>query len=116
MAMKAFDTVMLIGEGKVQATGPFVLEEGFELKRLSFMLSQKDVMVEGVGKLAGDGHWQGVTDAGGLKAGEYVYAVGVATLAHDAWPPAVQNYTWCEQVEVKGVAKIPPASDQGDPG
>jgi hypothetical protein len=116
MAMKAFDTVMLIGEGKVQATGPFVLEEGFELKRLSFMLSQKDVMVEGAGELAGDGHWQGVTDAGGLKAGEYVYAVGVATLAHDAWPPAVQNYTWCEQVHVKRVAKIPPASDQGDPG
>jgi hypothetical protein len=102
MAMKAFDTVVLIGEGKVQATGPFVLEEGFELKRLSFMLSQKDVMVEGVGKLAGGGHWQGVTDAAGLKAGEYVYAVGVATLAHDAWPPAVQNLTWCEQVEVTG--------------
>jgi hypothetical protein len=116
MAMKAFDTVMLTGEGKVQATGPFVLEEGFALKRLSFMLSQKDVMVEGVGKLAGGGHWFGETDAGGLKAGEYVYAVGVATLAHDAWPPAVQNFTWCEQVEVKGVAKIPPASDQGDPG
>lgn len=102
MAMKAFDTVILTGDGKVRATGPFVIEEGFELKRLSFMLSQKDVMVEGQGLLAGGGNWHGETDAGGLKAGEYVYAVGVATLAHEAWPPAVQNFTWCEQVEVTG--------------
>jgi hypothetical protein len=102
MAMKAFKTVMLTGDGKVRATGPFVIEEGFELKRLSFMLSQKDVMVEGEGKLAGGGNWHGETAAEGLKAGEYVYAVGVATLAHDAWPPAVQNFTWCEQVEVTG--------------
>jgi hypothetical protein len=102
MAMKAFENVMLTADGKVQATGPFVIEDGFELKRLSFMLSQKDVMVEGEGKLAGDGHWLGETNAGGLKAHEYVYAVGVATLAHDAWPPAVQNFTWCEQVEVTG--------------
>jgi hypothetical protein len=102
MAMKAFDTVMLTGNGKVQATGPFVIEEGFELKRLSFMLSQKDVMVEGEGLLARGGNWHGETDAKGLKAGEYVYAVGVATLSHEAWPPAVQNFTWCEQVEVTG--------------
>jgi hypothetical protein len=100
MMMKAFRTVMLTGDGKVRATGPFVIEEGLELKRLSFMLSQKDVMVEGEGHPAGGGNWHGETDAGGLKAGEYAYAVGVATLAQDAWPPAVQNITWCEQIEV----------------
>jgi hypothetical protein len=102
MAMKAFSNVSLTGDGKVRATGPFVVEEGFELKRLSFMLSQKDVMVEGEGRPAGGGNWHGETDAGGLKAGEYVYAVGVAVLAHDAWPPAVQNFTWCEQIELTG--------------
>lgn len=102
MAMKAFKNVTLTGDNKVRATGPFVIEEGFELKRLSFMLSQKDVMVEGEGHLAGGGNWHGEAVADGLKAGEYVYAVGVATLAHEAWPPAVQNFTWCEQIELTG--------------
>ena len=101
MAMKAFKTVMLMGNGKVRATGPFIIEDGFELKRLSFMLSQKDVMVEGRASppAAGTGTARRTRS---LKAKEYVYAVGVATLAHDAWPPVVQNFTWCQQVEVTG--------------
>ena len=55
------------------------------------MLSQKDVMVEGEAQPAGGGNWNGETGAQASKAGEYVYAVGVATLVHDAWPTAVQN-------------------------
>ena len=94
--------MQLIGDGKVRATGPLTVDEGFELKRLSFMLSQKDVMVEGEAHPVDGGNWNGETDGTSLTAGEYVYAVGVAALAHDAWPPAVQNFTWCEQVEVTG--------------
>jgi hypothetical protein len=102
MAMKAFKDLTLIDDKTVRATGPFVIEEGFELKRLSFMLSQEGVMVEGEGHLVDGGKWAGETDGQDLKAGEWVYAVGVATLAHLEWPPAVQNFTWCEQVELTG--------------
>jgi len=96
----AFSDVRLTGDGRVKASGPMQNDEGFQLKRLNFMLSQKDVMVEGEGHPAANGTWQGETDAGSLKAGEYVYAVGVAVLAHEAWPPAVQTFTWCEQVDL----------------
>ena len=92
----------LTGDDKVRATGPFIEDEGFELKRLSFMLSQKDVMVKGEGAARRRRELARRDRAAGLKAEEYVYAVGVAMLAHDAWPPVVQTFTWCEQVEVTG--------------
>ena len=100
--MLKFATVQLLGDDKVRATGPLTVDEGFELKRLNFMLSQEGVMVQGEGRPAGGGNWHGETEAGGLTAGNYVYAVGVAVVAHDAWPPAVETITWCEQVEVTG--------------
>jgi hypothetical protein len=104
MVMKgAFSEVRLTGDGWVEASGPMENDQGFDLKRLNFMLSQEGVMVEGEGKVAdGDITWHGKTKAPSLKRGEYVYAVGVAVLAHDAWPPKVQTFTWCEQVEVTG--------------
>ena len=103
MVMKgAFSEVRLTGDGWVEATGPMENDQGFELKRLNFMLSQPDVMVEGQGDAVAGGTWYGKTKAGSLKKGEYVYAVGVAVLAHHSWPPKVQTFTWCEQVEVTG--------------
>ena len=100
--MKRSATVRLLGDGKVRRRGRSPWTTGFELKRLNFMLSQKDVMVEGEGDPVDGGTWQGETDGTSLKAGEYVYAVGVAVLVHDAWPPVVQTFTWCEQVELTG--------------
>jgi hypothetical protein len=98
--MRQFRTAQLLGDGKVRVTGPFTVDEGFALKRLNFILSQKDVMVEGEGRPAGGDDWHGETDAAGLKAGEPVFAVGVAVMSHDAGPPAVQTFTWCEQIDV----------------
>lgn len=100
--MLKFATVQLLGDDNVRATGPLTVDEGFELKRLNFMLSQKDVMVEGEAHPVDGGTWKGETDGTSLTAGEYVYAVGVAVLVHDAWPTVVQTFTWCQQVELTG--------------
>ena len=111
----------LIGDGKVRATGPFIVDEGFELKRLSFMLSQKDVMVEGRAARGG-GHWQGETDGQPHGGG-----VRVRGRRRDARARRVAaggaDFTWCEQVEVTvpetdGVPRLTsrPVSDLGDPG
>ena len=101
MVMKgAFSDVCLMPDHRVNASGPMQNDEGFELKRLNFMLSQKDVMVEGEGHPADGGMWRGETDGTSLVAGEWVYAVGVAVLVHPAWPPVVQTFTWCQQLEL----------------
>lgn len=100
--MLKFSEIKLLGDGKVRARGPFAQEPKTKLKRVNFMLSQENVMIEGEGRDSGKGGWVGEADAGELLAGQYVYAVGVAVLVKEGWPPTVQTFTWCEQAQLEG--------------
>jgi hypothetical protein len=93
--MRGFDQIELLGNGKVRAMGEFDWGAA-RFIRLTFVLAQDGVMVEGEGKASGN-LWMGETDGGGLQIGKPVLAVGIGVSVEG---PTVQTITWCEQSTV----------------
>jgi hypothetical protein len=94
--MRKFGDVRLTGDGKVRVRGPFTVDQGVHVARLTFVLAQQDAAAEGEGMFDNQ-HWSGEADAGDLAAGAATVAVGIAVLLDGG---AVQSFTWCEQVRV----------------
>jgi hypothetical protein len=90
--MRGFDRIEVLGNGKVRARGEFDWGAA-RFIRLTFVLAQDGVMVEGEGKVSGN-LWFGETEGGGLQVDKPVVAVGIGVSVEG---PSVQSITWCEQ-------------------
>ena len=96
--MIKFDNVTLEGD-KVRVGGPITAEEDL-LRRVSFILVQPGVVVEGEGEIRA-GAWAGAADAAGLQPGP-VTAVGVSVFVDTSRGPTVETRTWSETLELAG--------------
>jgi hypothetical protein len=96
--MIRFDHVRLEGD-RVRVGGPITAEEAL-LRRVSFILVQPGVVVEGEGEI-GSGAWAGAAGAADLQPGP-VTAVGVSVFVDTVQGSTVETRTWCETLELAG--------------
>jgi hypothetical protein len=97
--MMRFNVVRLIGDDKVQISGPISAGDLVFAEHIAFAVAQEDVMLRGEDPNPGTDTWGVEVPASGLQPGP-AFAFGVATLM-PANEPGIQTFSWFEQVEVK---------------
>jgi hypothetical protein len=94
--MLRFATTTL-ADGKLTVTGTCDRPPGARVSKLTFVVSQGDVMVMGDGTMHSGGGWDGTVSAGELQL-DPAQAVGIAVVLTGGEQPNVASFTWAQQV------------------
>jgi hypothetical protein len=97
--MVKFGSITVEG-GTVDVSGTMEADEGRCMRRVSFVLVQGTVVVEGEGSPQSLKGWSGQALALDLHPGP-VTAVGVAVFFNPQEPPiSIETRTWCQAVDI----------------